>query len=183
MMADVLDTFAREAASQSTQPGRTPTKGVDWKEAKRKAEAYIAKHPFPGLNQLATTIGCSPATMTKAIKDSTKLKEARKQADQDKKQRVRPRREVALTEKVLARAGDHTANDPSEEVGTEDTLRCLIEAVPAEARAIVNGMTRQNRKQLADAYEKAPETTLQGLRNLAVRERSRSTKKPRTRPK
>jgi len=62
---------------------------MTWQEAMSLAEAHVTKHGgfFPGRNELARIVGCSPATMTKAIENSTKLKARRKEAEKAKKAR------------------------------------------------------------------------------------------------
>lgn len=64
----------RAKASKAPQSG-----SMSWQEATRLAEAHVKKHGgfFPGRNELAGIVGCSPATMTKVLKHSTYLKARR----------------------------------------------------------------------------------------------------------
>jgi len=99
--------------------------GMSCKEAIEKGERHIARNPYPGLNALAKIIGCSSATMSKAITRSLKLKAAKAQhaADQG------GGREVSLTDIVLDNTIQTTEGDPS-----ELTLIKLMAEQEADAR-------------------------------------------------
>ena len=64
----------RSSASTAPQAG-----SMSWQDAMRHAEEHVKKHGgfFPGRNQLASIVGCSPATMTKVLKHSPYLKARR----------------------------------------------------------------------------------------------------------
>ncbi|MCC6229194.1 MAG: hypothetical protein IT432_08220 [Phycisphaerales bacterium] len=64
----------RSSASTAPQAG-----SMSWQDAMRHAEEHVKKHGgfFPGRNELASIVGCSPATMTKVLKHSPYLKARR----------------------------------------------------------------------------------------------------------
>lgn len=75
----MFEAAMRPGAPETTAPAAgpaAPASGMSWQEAMRLAEAHVKKHDgaFPGRNELARIIGCSRATMTKAIKQSPYLK-------------------------------------------------------------------------------------------------------------
>ncbi|MFG0243083.1 MAG: hypothetical protein ACF8R9_09890 [Phycisphaerales bacterium JB054] len=92
-----------------------PGGGVSWKEAMAAAEAHVKKHGgfFPGRNELARLVGCSPSTMTKAIKRSTYL---RARAEESKQGRVR---EVQLGTPIESAPADDDAPRRSDLSGGE----------------------------------------------------------------
>lgn len=58
---------------------------MTWQAAKVKAEAHCARNGFPGVRSLAKIVGCSPATMSKAIQNSTALKARQAEVNQARK--------------------------------------------------------------------------------------------------
>ncbi|MBX3402394.1 MAG: hypothetical protein KF699_03180 [Phycisphaeraceae bacterium] len=88
MVEAIVNGSARErSGGSSAKASQADT--MTWQEAMSLAEAHVTKHGgfFPGRNELARIVGCSPATMTKAIENSTKLKARRKEAEKAKKAR------------------------------------------------------------------------------------------------
>lgn len=101
----------REEPPDDTAPGE----GISWEEAMREAEAHVRKHGgfFPGRNELARLVRCSPSTMAKAIKRSTYL---RARAEESKKARVR---EVQLGTPMESAPADDDAPRRSDVSGGE----------------------------------------------------------------
>jgi len=78
----MVETIVGGAARQSGGANRhkaSQAGAMTWQEAMSLAESHVKKHGgfFPGRNELAGIVGCSPSTMTKVLKHSAYLKARR----------------------------------------------------------------------------------------------------------
>jgi len=112
-----------------------------WQVVKVKAETIVANSGFPGVRPLARKIGCSVATMDKAIRNSVKLKAA------NATKKSRKARSVGLTDIVLDRAVQQTELDPYEMCGDDsETLDKLIAESEKDKRAEESRPARARRR-------------------------------------
>ncbi len=150
----------REEPPDEAAPGG----GVSWEEAMAAAESHVKRHGgfFPGRNELARLVGCSPSTMTKAIKRSTYL---RARAEESKRRRVR---EVQLGTPIESAPADDDAPRRSDLSGgegepaadpvdayhaggdDEDERDVVISKLAAQQRAELMREERQRRRAAKD---------------------------------
>lgn len=119
-MVPLVEAVVRGAAHDDDRANapRAPQAGsMSWQDAMRLAEEHVRKHGgfFPGRNELASIVGCSPATMTKVLKNSPYLKARRAEAVQSGTVReVQPSGD--LDKRVVESKGEpETADQPAEE--------------------------------------------------------------------
>lgn len=143
-------TDAVREAMVGSQGKRSHKTRVDVEEARRRAETYVERHGFPGINKLARLCNCSPSTVRKAIKASEFLLRAQASVDRGK---ARP----------LPRST--SIDSPSWAMQVDEALRQLIEYAPESERARLNspGM----RQHLAEMRSDELEALVANARNQA----------------
>jgi len=125
------DAAAGEASSSPpADPGRSDA-GMPIEKVIEKAEAHVKAHrgAFPGRNKLAKIVGCSPASITKAVKRSAYLK-ARKAEHDAAKRGTSPERQSSQPVEELAYDRDWKAA----EADRDAALDKLIAEQKAEQR-------------------------------------------------
>ena len=156
--------------SSSTPAAPSDAKPVTWQQAKRFAEAHLARNPWPGLNVMATLVGCSPSTMSKARDSSEDLRKAEDDYNQSRK----PPKPSQLAD---SRSDRLTKDGDVSEVVAVDELFNRVIAVETDPkrRATLENMTPQQRRELVSVVESDPdgESWFDTANPPAVRERSR----------
>ncbi|MCC6581441.1 MAG: hypothetical protein IT440_13470 [Phycisphaeraceae bacterium] len=109
---------AKVAGGQQTQA--VSKGGMSWEVAKTKAEAHVKQYGWTSENKLAKALGCSRATIHKAVVASSYLK-ARKAEAEKVRAAGRPVRQVAMTD-------HHLATRPADEQAKLDALIAEQEA-------------------------------------------------------
>lgn len=81
------NTAGGEAASSPPTDPRRSDSGMPIEQVIQKAEAHVRAHRgvYPGRNKLAKIVGCSPASITKAVKRSAYLKARKAEHDAAKR--------------------------------------------------------------------------------------------------
>lgn len=120
----------RETSGTENQRG-VGKGGMKWQDAIRRGEAYVSRKPFPGVNALAKIVGCSAATMSKAIKKSPTLA-ARKAELEAKSGKVA--REVPMTEIVTDGVKQTTETNPLDALIAEQSAEMERESSPRAAK-------------------------------------------------
>ncbi|MCA9286665.1 MAG: hypothetical protein KDA22_15685, partial [Phycisphaerales bacterium] len=93
----------KAGAAASAPPGRAPGQGMPIEEVVARAESHVRAHggAYPGRNRLAGIVGCSPASIGKAVARSPYLRarkaehEARKRGSSRERQSSEPLKELA----------------------------------------------------------------------------------------
>lgn len=125
---------------------------TDWRAVQhRLLEMYSRDEPYTSIGNLAERLGCSKATIQKAIKNSTKLKgwQARY-----KKMNVSPHAS-SLNEFVADNTAQTVECDPSDMLTDEDydyALRRLIEEAGPEEKARLNGLSDEEQRDLVQVF-------------------------------
>jgi hypothetical protein len=127
--------------------------GMTWQQAKKIAEHYCRRDGWPGLNALASIVGCSPFTISKALKHSPTLRVRR---DEYNANRGTGGRTVQLSDAVERRvvqtreqAPDEAAelHDDGEDAHAIAWARILAKATKDE-RAVLNAKTIDQQREL-----------------------------------
>lgn len=81
-MVEAIVGGAVRDSGRAKAPNAPQAGAMSWQEAMRLAEEHVKKHGgfFPGRNELASIVGCSPATMTKVLTHSAYLKARRSES-------------------------------------------------------------------------------------------------------
>lgn len=118
------------SSSPPTDPGRSDS-GMPIEKVIQKAEAHVKAHRgvFPGRNKLAKIVGCSPASITKAVTRSGYLR-ARKAEHDAAKRGTSPERQTSQPLEDLA----HDSDWKAAEADRDATLDKLIAEQTAEKR-------------------------------------------------
>ncbi|MBL8765263.1 MAG: hypothetical protein JNM07_13445 [Phycisphaerae bacterium] len=145
----------RSSASKAPQAGSMP-----WQEAMRHAEEHVKEHGgfFPGRNELANIVGCSPATMTKVLKHSTYLK---------------------------ARRAESAGATKAKEVGSSDNLGNTRADAKSAQEALDDRIDVGETHQRVDAYhagdDEAPADRDETIAHLIAEQQSERTREERQR--
>jgi hypothetical protein len=137
-----------------------PAKKMTVKIAIDKAKKYCQRHPFPGVNALADSVGCSPSTMSKAVHGSNFLREMFKERQNGKSVST-----VQMT--TIAELEPQTREpDPSDAAAqtTDAAFRRLLEQATPEERARLNAMQPAKRLELVATIEHDPDAEEQRKR-------------------
>ncbi|MFM9962866.1 MAG: hypothetical protein ACKV2Q_16775 [Planctomycetaceae bacterium] len=134
----VLDNFVSAAESlieNAVAPPKTP--GMTWQDALPKAEAYVQRTAFPGLNALAKRIGCHKTTLQKAIDNSPKLIAAVQRAA-ERTTAIPKRRRRQMNDALLNSLGtEKKGEDDTDDFGADDLVqRLLSKAAPGDRPAL-----------------------------------------------
>lgn len=149
---------ARPKTHEGRKDDLRPGDGMTWQAVMKAGEAHCDRNRFPGVRALAKIVGCSPSTMSKAIKHSGALR--RKQAEGKAQPKSVPTR--ALSEAAAASAAQETGNDPSDMVAQaelEEKKRKIADD-PLLRRLMQDASSEQKRAYLE-------ETSLPKLKELA----------------
>jgi hypothetical protein len=147
-------------------PGEKRAKRVD--EIRRLAEDHVRRSPFPGVRAFAKLLGCSAATMSKAIRMSPRLRnaKARKQSNGDVPT-------VPMNDAIAGTTCQATEPDPLDSAAAAENNE-ILERLVSAARPSVRKAYRQQLAQMPlDALVKL-EDTLADDPDAGVRARARS---------
>jgi len=130
-----VDRQKLKAKLQTKATSSMPMPGMPIDEVIRRAEAHVKAHKgvFPGRNKLAEIIGCAPASITKAVKNSSYLKARKAEHDATKKSG----REVQVSDSMDA------FTDESD--GDQDDRDAALDRLIAEQEAERKREERQHR--------------------------------------
>lgn len=143
----------RKAGAQADAK-REPGKGMPWQTAKKLAENHCARNRFPGVNALARLVGCSPATMSKAIGRSAKLRARRAEHDA---QRTSVSAGAMTGEAASAKQTREPNPIDAASASTDDLFRRLLEEAQPSERAKLNALTPAQRRELVATIEHDPD--------------------------
>jgi hypothetical protein len=103
-LVEALKGNAAEGAASSSPPTDTDRSdtGMPIEQVIEKAEAHVKAHRgvFPGRNKLAKIVGCSPASITKAVRRSAYLKARKAEHDAAKRGTSRERQSSQPVEEL-----------------------------------------------------------------------------------
>jgi arsenate reductase-like glutaredoxin family protein len=197
--ADAIERVAERAAAKAVEAksagtdatGKKQTRGLGWKEAANAAKKYLRKHPWPGHNKLAESIGCLASTLTKAKQHDQVLRRKMDDAAAKAKRTDGPRSVEAVAGLNASGITTDCSREPTVDAASismdhDATWRRMTEAASSKNRAILHKLSEEQRTQECEIFlAKEPAEQDELLRLLAedasehpftptVRERSRT---------
>lgn len=141
------DDTTAQRGSESPQGDQAKPKWT-WQQVKCAAESHVKRNVYPGLNALAKIIGCSSATLSKAITHSSFLK-ARKA--EHKQQTAGEKRPVSLpaSDGVIE---DKTAADPTHLAEIKDDFEKLLKTMKPDELLEFEQLSADKQAELAKTY-------------------------------
>lgn len=131
---------------------KVKTAKTDWRDVQRRLLVlYDRSDSYTTIVDLATRMKCSPSTIHKAIKNSTKLKAWQASYKKGKKSQIAS----SLNEFVQDNVRDKDVVDPSDVMTDEDidkAMRQLIEQAEPEEKNKLNNLSQDEQRQLAKVY-------------------------------
>ena len=134
---------------------RVEAPNVKWQFAAAYLEDIRLKgEAFKSQGQYAETIGCSIATINKAIRNTPAL------ADWSKRPVSSQSSAMSISDAILDKVSQQREGDPAnmiEELDIDNAMAYLIENATPEERAKIHAMTPAEKRRLADAAYRDPD--------------------------